>query len=953
MSDQLIRNEYGEAVLVKPEQPSGRADAFVGETAIQIANRFIAEKMAEMGLTQSRLDSDEAGLADSSRSNDPVMVVTEEKNIGNSTVVVYDQLASGLQIFNARMGVHVDMAERGVTSLQSSMHNRVEIANLGARAPKDAERKLTGAALKKKLGIDLPNLSKEGQIPRQVLYRYEPDERVDLAEDDHGGCFGDHEHVALKLPPVPDTIEKGKHYIVDEVLFKASRVEGETPVNWRALIEPKSGAILYIRALVASATGLVYARDPQTQTGAAVTGASSNTQLNPFRASEVLGGLSPGTPQSLAGEHVTIVDFDLPTAPPPTVPLPAGAFNYDVRTDNFSAVNGYFNCDRLFRTMTDYGFDVASYFDGTTFPVPVDHRARINSVDGNEVNASAPGNVMGNGLMEFRFALLQMNQPVGMTTSNRVVWHEFGHALLWDHVNSPNFGFAHSAGDSLAAILNDPGSNAPDRFDTFPWVQAGTPIGRRHDRAIADGWAWFGPQYNTQYRGEQILSTTLFRLYRSLGGDAGDIATQRRASQTVAYLIFKAIGLLSSTTAFPEVFVTNLQNADRTTADFKGIAGGALHKVVRWAFEKQGLFQPGASPGQGNSVGTEGNPPDVDVYIDDGRNGHYQYQPNHWSCQDMWVRRSADGGLTHQHPVVGVTNFMYVRVKNRGLQTANNVRVDAYHCLPGTGLAFPDDWTAMATPTIPASGSIAPGGATIIGPFAFVPTQVGHECLLAIAHADGDPGNDTTITGTIPEYRFVPFDNNIGQRNVTPVLPSLRHLVELFREHLILIRNPLKRSVVCHIDLQLPQFMRKLGWEMRVVSEGGQKFELGARDKRKVVLSIEPGKQMDPDLVKGAIANGDNEIKIFTFLDGELSGGMTYPVSFDAADGKPKQIEAPAMAGGAKEVGAAKATADSNSAQTATIEEILRVLRGEQAETGRADTGRRIRTVRFEIDFDE
>ena len=58
-----------------------------------------------------------------------------------------------------------------------------------------------------------------------------------------------------------------------------------------------------------------------------------------------------------------------------------------------------------------------------------------------------------------------------------VVLHELGgHGVLYNHVHSANFGFSHSAGDSIAAILADPGTKAPDRFVTFPWVN----IGRRH-----------------------------------------------------------------------------------------------------------------------------------------------------------------------------------------------------------------------------------------------------------------------------------------------------------------------------------------------------------------------------------------------------------------------------------------------------------------------------------------
>jgi zinc metalloprotease ZmpB len=243
-------------------------------------------------------------------------------------------------------------------------------------------------------------------------------------------------------------------------------------------VEPKSGAVLYIRALVACASGMVYVKDPQTQTG---TGLSPNAVLNPFRPSVVLPGLTPTAPQPLSGEYVELAETSAPVIPAPIAPNPAGAFTFDVRTDDFSAVNAYYHCDKLFRTVADYGIDVPTYFGGTKFPVPVDHRAL-----GNAVNAQAPGNENGTGLGEIRFALLQAGSPVGIATSNRVVWHEFGHGLLWDHVNSRNFGFAHSAGDALAAILNDPGSNEPDRFDTLPWVQEGTPLGRRHDHAVAD-----------------------------------------------------------------------------------------------------------------------------------------------------------------------------------------------------------------------------------------------------------------------------------------------------------------------------------------------------------------------------------------------------------------------------------------------------------------------------------
>lgn len=938
MTDTIIKNEYGEVVFLRNPTPPELESAVPLATPQQVAEYYLRGMRGEIGLAGTALAGEGTpGLEGASAH--PVMELRMEKDISGTKVVVYQQEIMGLDVFGATLGMQMDGDSLEPQSMQSSMHGTVTIENTEALSVDSGTRNVTNAALKKMLEFTLPDMD-NARIERQVVYRYEPDEREEM--HDHEGCVGGD---GVKIPHLPEAtikgLAKGQHYIVDEVLFQAGMGTDQAQVNWRALVEPKSGDVLYLRALVACATGMVFAPDPQTQTGAAVSASSSNAQLNPFRSSKTLDGLVPATPQDLRGNFVHVTERQNPVQAPPTVPSPAGAFNFNAQTENFTAVNAYYHCDRLFRKMQELGFNVTSYFNGTSFPVPVDARALNDAV-----NAQAPGNASGNGLLELRFGKIVPGQPIGIATSNRVVWHEFGHALLWDHVNSPNFGFAHSPGDGLAAIINDPGSNATDRFDTFPWVHASVPgLNRRQDRAVASGWAWFGSNWNTQYGGEQVLSTTLFRLYRSIGGDAPQLSTQKRAADTAAYLIFKAIGLLSSTTAFPEVFESNMETADKTTASIQGIPGGALHKVVRWAFEKQGLFQPGAAPGQGNNVTTEGNPPAVDVYIDDGRGGEYQYLYNHWSCQDMWVRRSADGGTTHQEPFVNQTNFMYVRVKNRGMQTANEVRVDAYHALPGTGLAFPDDWTPMATATLPASGPIVSGGSTIIGPFAFVPTQVGHECLLAIAHADGDPGNDTTITGTIPESRLVPFDNNIGQRNINPVLPYLRYIVKYLRKHVIWVRNPFKHAVVARIEIKLPTFLRRRGWELKVLSAGGRKFELGPRDKREVVLSIEPGQEFDPDVARKAIAKGDDQIVVTTLLDGEVSGGMTYKLSFDKddRDDKPdpdKPIDRPIDWPRDWPV----------ITRRPTIEEILRILRGSVSLPLGGGT---IRTVRLEFDLED
>ena len=68
--------------------------------------------------------------------------------------------------------------------------------------------------------------------------------------------------------------------------------------------------------------------------------------------------------------------------------------------------------------------------------------------------------------------------------------------------------------------------------------------------------------------------------------------------------------------------------------------------------------------------------------------------------------------------------------------------------------------------------------------------------LLAIASADGDPGNDTTVANSIPHSRFVPFDNNIGQRNVAPVAAGGGGggLTSSFADRQFLVQQPVRQN---------------------------------------------------------------------------------------------------------------------------------------------------------------
>jgi hypothetical protein len=826
----------------------------------------------------------------------------EQKTIAGTTVVGYQQTHLGLPVWEASLTVRMRTQPLGVTSSENTIHFDVKVSRPSRRAKYLPDSRAATALLQGLVTAAKGRLTKITGLSL-LIYRYDPAMRLDpesrprLADR---GLEGD--VPTLPLPPVPTAIRPGLHYVVTEGLFTTSLPPWRA-LNWRIFIEVETGAIVYLRAFVTSAFGNVFRADPLTATGGAtITPCSPAGTLDPLTTVVSLPGLTPpapGNPQPLSGEYVALGELAAPAIAAPTAALPAGNFSYSAPTDNFAAVNAYYHCDGLFRMMADMGFDLAAYFPDTAFPLTVDHRDASLGI----VNARAYGNATGNGAGGMGYNLAQAGCPVGIAADVRVMLHEFSHELLWEHVNSSHTGFSHSAGDSLAAILLDPDSQAPDRFVTFPWIALLT---RRHDGDVAAGWAWGGTKDDTKYLSEQVLSTTMFRIYRSTGGDSFTIEKRRFAARYVAYVIIKSIGILTATTTDPEVYATALMDADTGTPEFEGIAGGGIHKVIRWSFEKQGLYQP---PGAPIPVSSPGDPPDVDVYIDDGRNGEYQYLDNFWNTTAIWNRLTPAGGVEadHETPVVGITNYLYVRVKNRGTQAATNVVVRACHCVPATGLVWPDDWQPTTTPELLVPGALPPGGDAIVGPFEWTPEVIGHECLLAAVSADGDLSNVDpasglpSATGPSPHWRLVPFDNNIAQRNVAPVAGGGGglNLAASFERRRFRARNPYTRAVRVTLDVALPDFLRKRGWEIRFQNPGGASFTLGPRDGREVVMSLKRGTDFSAaDVISAAPKAG---IEIITLVDGIPIGGMTYaidprlktpPVELPRAHGAPDRGDA-------------------------------------------------------------
>jgi hypothetical protein len=600
---------------------------------------------------------------------------------------------------------------------------------------------------------------------------------------------------------------------------------------------------LAARALLtnmANGTAMVFPIDPITATGDFnLRPNAPDALLNPQRQLRALTNLnSPmvGAAWGLHGTHVQI-DGDQPAPPypcggigyqPPTATAPNFAFN--ARTNEFAAVNAYYHCDTMFQMLDDFGLPFPSFPANYQLPARVIHRASIqpgSGSDGNTINAqlriipsvTKPPPISGcvanqtkQPQVQFRFALadLQLDPgtllksfaPLGIACDVRIVWHEFCHALIAAATDRIEFPFAHSAGDALAAINCDPDSQLAQgkwahryRGVTFPWTAYAN---RQHNRKAVDGWSWSGPLGTAHgyhhdirdpfgYAREQVLSSTLFRFYGSIDGDAVtalgalDLVRRRAAAEYATYLIAYAICSLGPAVTVPafdaSAFADALMQADIGTWVLAtpqqlavapmGRIGGTAHKVIRWAFEKQGLYvTPGAPPLADGS----GDPPPIDVYIEDGRHGEYPYTPN-WLADPgaVWNRHQPDGGGVDQPPVANANNYVYVRVNNRGAQPATDAQVTVYVATQSPLWPDPAAWTQLQL--VPGGTGQAPvlaGGSAVFGPYLWQPTAAGSSMVLSSVDATGDLSNIDPASGApcalltgLIEY-LVPLDNNLG-----------------------------------------------------------------------------------------------------------------------------------------------------------------------------------------------
>ena len=585
------------------------------------------------------------------------------------------------------------------------------------------------------------------------------------------------------------------------------------------------------RPLIAFADAGVFVQDPVSASGAQdftrLRPSRSWTVLDGTRVNVQLGDLPAGTEGTVQLRNADVrltssrhVDPPLDENAPKDVSPPVHA---SVRTSTFAAVNAFHHTNELFNRMRQYGLSPAAYFRCVTRPIDVEYREGIvpGAGDGRTVNAqvlwrSRP-TADSKGTIEVRFALGDLQSAAGRSPGNlpsaaeraplsiasdpRWCWHECGHVLIAAAVGELELPFAHSVGDALAAILSDPGSrlagdpsgpidDTPWRGVTYPWVL----IPRRHDRDVQRGWGWTGSMNRREayfdvpglsgrrgYWTEQILSSSLFRLYRAIGGDS--TGQRQNAADYVAYLIMRTIQSLGRAVVMPSLtphdFVSVMRKVDTATASAPGpggYVGGTVHKVVQWAFERQGLY---GLPVPGSPVSGPDEPAPVDLHIDDRRpKPDGPYSPVDLTGQD-WHARPGSVWVTPSFFPWVKTRKVRVRVQNRGAASAVGTRVDVWWARREGGAIppYPDAarwrWLGSETATVPARTEQAPGAATF-GPFPWTPpADVQAFAILAAATCDADPSNIDSATGhpcvTVPTpvHLLVGCDNNLGLITLT------------------------------------------------------------------------------------------------------------------------------------------------------------------------------------------
>jgi zinc metalloprotease ZmpB len=650
---------------------------------------------------------------------------------------------------------------------------------------------------------------------------------------------------------------------------------------WRILLDAMTGRLIQAIDLFQYASGAGRVYDPNPIVTSGNTGLSSATSvatLNGHTGAVVMDRLNPADGAGnlhLDGSFAQMSEIESPVFAEPVSSL--GDFIFSVDNRNFLAAMTYFHIDR-FQNYVQSDLGIAN---AANYAISIDPQG-FNGAD----NSHYFSNQMTFG-----------EGGIPDAADAMVILHEYGHAIQ-DNSNpgfdDPVSGVGEGFGDFLAAVYYDDKHTNPaaTRGIMMSWDANPTDNfwpGRRYDMS----WLFDGPEYTgsgDNHTTGQLWCASMFEIYRKLGGDSAYAGVKRAARDLTIRLHLMANFNVPAAGATAQQMGQQVEAADGNLGGWRGLADGLHKKVIYDTFRRRHLA------GYVDKA--------VDVYVNDGREGGYGsasgndlfteklWDENYWDTQDIWVKTSAypsaaaqaaGGPADHVEPPVNSTAYLYVRVKNRGSNAAGSgpVTVRALHCAPGIGLVWPDDWVEMDATQVTQPANILPGvnNGIVVGPFTWTPTEVGHECVLAIVECANDRAvtQDLQASAHVEHSNLVPFDNNIAQRNLAPTAAKGKMVRGFY------VRNPDAevRTIALHFDADLPR-----GWRFRTNLVNPDGFRLGPLERRWVETVI--------DQAEGAEVTRFDKPYTLTVtgtIEDRVIGGMTFYVAPESAFGKPTKPE--------------------------------------------------------------
>ena len=450
-----------------------------------------------------------------------------------TALISYQQTYLGLPVWEAGVAVVLQDKPPRVTSSNSTIRAEIDAKSPPADAPFLPEG-ITPKTLRPLLGLEGRRGGVKINGTRLLVYRYDALQRFDPelvpADDDDGGKLH-FESPSLPLPPVPDGMKDDRHYVVTEVLFTASIRGWGEPINWRCVRRARDGR------------GAVPPRVRRRGGRRRLSKGSAHQDGRRHDYARLPRGDARRAPRH---RHPPGPDDGEPADADGSVRPARGHHRADRGAADVDRQFQLLRADRQLRggqrlpplrlavpaMVRAWASTSPPTSTGPTFPVRVDRRWR--SADA--VNARAPGQRHAAPARTGSSSVWRARCPaVSIAADVRVVLHEFGHALLWDSVHSPNFGFAHSAGDSLAAILHRPGLRCAPIRSAVPRRSRGSPstgatTGRQRRAGAGAATNDVG---GATARASRSSRRRLFRFYRSIGGDSTNVSPcdARRAAR--------------------------------------------------------------------------------------------------------------------------------------------------------------------------------------------------------------------------------------------------------------------------------------------------------------------------------------------------------------------------------------------------------------------------------------